>query len=59
MDNADFPFGAYPVHYDEKKKIFVKKGYNFRTEKEKQILLEKVNILKDMYHRNVINMRNV
>jgi hypothetical protein len=36
----------------------VRKAYPFRTEKERRILLEKVNALKDMYHRNVINMRN-
>ncbi len=59
MSSGEFPFGEYAGGEDEKKKIFVRKRYSYRNEKERQILLEKVNVLKDMYHRNVINMRNV
>jgi hypothetical protein len=37
----------------------VKKSYSFRSQEERAELMAKLAMLRDMYHRNMINLRSI
>ena len=57
-----FPFGEYPIrgnHYNETRRMFVRKRIILRNVNEKALLEEKLKILKKICHRNVINIKAI
>jgi serine/threonine protein kinase len=58
MKGTQFPFGLLKVEDHNIRKAFIKKRYHFKDEEERQLLMEKINKLKNISHKNNINLRS-
>lgn len=58
MKGNQFPFGLLKVDDLTLRKTFIKKRYIFKDGEEQALLMEKVNKLKNISHKNNINLRS-
>ena len=58
MKGNQFPFGLLKVDDLTLRKTFIKKRYIFKDGEEQALLMEKVNKLKNICHKNNINLRS-
>lgn len=58
MRGIQFPFGVLKVEEDQVRKAFIKKRYPFKDEEENQLLRNKIDKLKNISHKNTINLRS-
>ena len=58
MKNNLYPFGEYSNNY-ETRKIFVRKKITYRNANEKTVFEQKLKILKNICHKNVINLKSI
>jgi hypothetical protein len=58
MRGTQFPFGVLKVEEDGARKAFVKKRYFFKDEDEYDQLKSKIDKLKNISHKNTINLRS-
>jgi hypothetical protein len=58
MKGIQFPFGVLNVFDSEIKKVLVKKKYIFKDEEEYHQLRVKIEKLKNITHKNTINLRS-
>ena len=59
MKTSQFPFGQVDLEDEKPKKILIRKRVYYKNEKQRLMLEEKINILKNIYHKNAINFREV
>jgi len=58
MKGSQYPFGLLDVNPDDCKKMLVKKRYPYKTQIEEAKLRENINKLKNISHKNIINLRS-
>ena len=57
MKGTQFPFGVLRIADHQMRKSFVKKRYYFKDQEEYQQLRTKIDKLKNIAHRNTVNLR--
>jgi serine/threonine protein kinase len=58
MKGTQFPFGVLKIEEQDIRKAFVKKRYLFKDEEEYEQIKMKVDKLKNISHKNSINLRS-
>jgi hypothetical protein len=58
MKGNQFPFGQILHKQPETKKILIKKRYQYKNQNEYLKLKEKIEKLKNISHKNTINLRS-
>lgn len=62
LEGNQYPFGVYDVsgsHLRQSRKVIVRKRLFYKSIKDKQMMESKLSILKNICHRNVINIKNI
>jgi hypothetical protein len=62
LEGSQYPFGAYDLsesQLSQSRRVFVRKVLQYRNAKEKHIIDSKLSILKNICHRNVINIKSI
>lgn len=58
MRGTQFPFGFLNVSDSDAAKTLIKIRYSFKDSEEYEQLMEKIDKLKEISHKNVINLRS-
>lgn len=62
IEGNQFPFGVGEFEQEDEKEgkgVWVRSKVGFRSPKEQESIIFKINLLKNASHRNVINIRSV